>query len=105
MPARSGRLEKRIPQAIPVEISALQDQAATERPYTENVCSSGARVLTHLPMQLNERLLIRSLSGELRAMARVVYCQRISGGRFAVGKEFLGVRAKWTSAPGTGASD
>jgi hypothetical protein len=57
------------------------------RTTTENVCSLGVRVLTERAMDLNERLMIRSLGGDLRTLARVVYCQRLPDGRFAVGLE------------------
>jgi len=90
MPERSGRLEKRIRLAAPVEISSLQNQAATERTTTENFCSLGMRILTQRARELNERLWIRSLDGDLRTLARVVYCQRLPGGRFGVGLQFQG---------------
>lgn len=95
MPVRSGRLERRIRLAVPVEISPLMDPSATERASTENVCSLGVRVLTQRPKALDERFMVRSLVGDLRAMARVVYCQWLSDGRFGVGMQFLGIGAKW----------
>lgn len=91
---RSGRLEKRIRLAVPVEISALQDPTATEFASTEDVCSIGARILTDQPKGRNERLVIRSLRGYLRAQGRVVYCERLSNGRFAVGINLVGMRVK-----------
>src|SRR5713101_9206396 len=87
MPARSGRLEKRIRLAVPVQISSLLDPAATERTTTENVCSLGIRIFTQRPRDLNERLMISSLVGDVRTLARVVYCQRVAENRFAVGLE------------------
>lgn len=96
MPVRSGRLEKRIQMAVPVEISTPQDPSATERTSTENVCSLGVRVLTMRPKKLNERLIIRLLPGDLRTLARVVYCQRISDKRFGVGMQFVGIGPKWS---------
>src|SRR2546430_6931197 len=74
MPARSGRLEKRIRLAVPVQIARLLDPATAERTTTENVCSLGMRGLTQRARELNERLMISSLVGDLRALARVVYC-------------------------------
>lgn len=93
MPLRSGRLEKRAQLAVPVRISSLVEPGS-ERSTTENVCPSGLRIVTQKPRSLNERLLIQSLDGELRTMARVVYCQCLSDGRFAVGLEFQEV-ANW----------
>ena len=80
--------------AVPVEVSSLQDPTTTEVASTEDVCSIGARVLTQQPKGRNERLVLRSLTGDLRAHARVVYCQSLSNGRFAVGLHFVGMRVK-----------
>jgi len=104
MPARSGRLEKRIRLAVPVHISSLQDPAAEERTTTENVCSLGMRVLTQRARQLNERLMISSLVGDLRTLARVVYCQRLPNGRFCVGLQFQDVAANWARNFSTGSA-
>ena len=87
MPARSGRLEKRIRLAVPVQISSPLEPAATERTTTENVCSLGIRILTQRARDLNERLMISSPVGDLRTLARVVYCQRVAENRFAIGLE------------------
>ena len=87
MSERSGRLEKRIRLAVPVEILSPQNPAAAERATTENVSSLGIRVLTQRARDLNERLMISSLVGDLRTLARVVYCQRVAENRFAVGLE------------------
>jgi hypothetical protein len=88
MSVLSGRPEKRIRLAVPVEIYSLQDPSATERTSTEDVCSLGARVLTHRNKELNERLMIKSLADDLRTLARVVYSQRLNDGRFGVGLQF-----------------
>ena len=82
----------------------MLDPDAEERTTTENVCSLGIRVLTEHARQLDERLMIRSLKGNLRRLARVVYCQRLPDGHFAVGLQFQGGAVKWTgesTAPGT----
>ena len=103
MPARSGRLEKRIRLAVPVQISSLQDPAAAEQTTTENVCSLGMRVLTQRARQLNERLMISSLVGDLRTLASVVYCQRLLDGRFGVGLQFQGQVVNWSKGSMAGA--
>jgi hypothetical protein len=96
MPAGSGRLEKRIRVAVPVEITSLQYTSANERTTTENVCSLGIRVLTQNARELNERVMIQSLVGDLRTLARVVYCQRLPDGHFGVGLQFQGVAVNWS---------
>lgn len=105
MPVRSGRLEKRIRLAVPVQISTLLEPAATERTATENVCSLGIRILSQRARGLNERLMISTLMGNLRTPARVVYCQRLPDGRFAVGLQFQGVDVSWPKDWLSGATD
>lgn len=105
MPPRSGRLEKRIRLAVPVQISSVLDPAATERTTTENVCSLGLRILTQRARELNERLMINSLMGDLHTLARVVYCQRLPDGRFGVGLQFQGVAVNGPKNSPAGATD
>lgn len=94
MPVRSGRVEKRVRLSVPVEISTLQDPITTEHTSTEDVCSIGVRVVSQRHRQRDERLLVRSSLKNLQALARVVYCQKLSKGRFAVGLQFVGMRVK-----------
>jgi hypothetical protein len=103
MPQRSGRLEKRIRLEVPVQISSLRDPSATEQTTTENVCSLGVRILTRRAWELNERLYIKSLDGDGRTLARVVYCQRLGDGRFGIGLQFQGVTANWSRGSLAGA--
>jgi hypothetical protein len=98
MPVRSGRLEKRISVAIPVQISSPLDPATTERTITENVCSLGIRIFAQRARDLNERLMISSVVGDLRTLARVVYCERLPDGRFGVGLQFQGMAVKWPNS-------
>ena len=90
MPSRSGRLEKRVQLAAPVQISSPQDPSASERTTAENISSLGIRVLAQRPRKPNERLVIRSLEGNSRTFVRVVYCQRLLDGRYAIGLQFQG---------------
>ena len=104
MPLGSGRLEKRIEVSIPLQISTILDPDAAEQTTTENVCSLGMRILTGHARQLNERLMITSLRDNMRRLARVVYCQRLPDGHFAVGLQFQGNAVKWakeSASPGT----
>jgi hypothetical protein len=85
---RSGRLEKRTNLAISVRICSLQEPTEPERTITENICSLGVRVLASQPREFNERVLIHSADGDIQTQARVIYCQPLSDGRFAIGLEF-----------------
>jgi hypothetical protein len=92
---RSGRLEKRTPLAVPLQVSSLQDSTAIERTTTENVSSLGIRAVMRRPRELDERLIVKSPGGVLQTLARVVYCQRLSDGRFGVGFQFLQKATNW----------
>src|SRR6202035_3114374 len=104
MAMRSGRFEKRIEVAVPLQISSILDPETAERTRTENVCSLGVRVLTEQARELDERLMIRSLRGDLQRLARVVYCQRLPDGHFAVGLQFQGGSVKWAGEAASSAS-
>jgi len=83
--------------AIPLQISTILDPKGAEQITTENVCSLGIRAVTDHAREQNDRLMISSLKGDMKRLARVVYCQRLSDGHFAVGLEFQGGGVKWAS--------
>jgi hypothetical protein len=105
MASKAGRLEKRIRLALPVEIASIQNPSARERATTENVCSLGARVLAQHTMQPNERVRFNSLAGDMRTMARVVYCQRLPDGRFGIGLQFQEAGINWPNDSSVGDTD
>jgi hypothetical protein len=83
----NGRSEKRIARIMSVEV-CLQDEAKlNERTLTENVSAHGARVLMEQKLQPGQRVLVNSTKEGMRLQARIIYCQRVSEGRFAVGLE------------------
>lgn len=95
MRENSGRIEKRIVVSLPIEVASLQDPASSERTLTENVSPLGVRALLRRARDRNERVIVTSLASNEQAPARVVYCQRLSGGGFAVGLEFQGTFPEW----------
>jgi len=105
MPIRYGRFEKRTRLAVPVQISSLQDPFTTERTTTENISSVGVRVFVQQPREPNGRLLIKSLDGQLQTHARVVYCQRLSDGRYGIGLEFQAKAINWPTGSLAGTAD
>ena len=83
----NGRSEKRIARIVSVEV-CLQDEAKLkERTLTENVSAHGARVLMEQKLQPGQRVLVNSAKEGMRLQAQIIYCQRVSEGRFAVGLE------------------
>lgn len=97
MPTRSGRLEKRTKLAIPVRISSLWDPAVIERTTTENISPLGIRVVVSRHRDMNEPLVVISPDGNLQTQARVVYCQALSDGQFALGLQFRQETSVWGS--------
>ena len=90
-----GRREKRILQRFVVLLSNGTLPVVAECASTENISVNGARVRTVRPWKPDTRVLVKSPLGELRAEARVVYCQTLRNTTFAVGLEFLGHADAW----------
>lgn len=95
MLAQSGRVEKRLRLAVPVQISSVLDATLTEQTTTENVSSRGIRILTQRAMELKDRRWVKSIDGDLQTLAHVVYCQRLTEGCFGVGLQFQGETVNW----------
>ena len=92
-----GRREKRSPKRLVVLLSNGTEPVVAECASTENVSDNGARVRTVRPWKQDTRVLVKSSLGELRARARVVYCQTLPDGTFAVGLEFLARTDAWVT--------
>ena len=90
----SDRLENRIPMMVAVNISGREPGLGTETTFTENVSSRGARVSSIRRWRCNDRVEIKSLPGDFRALARVAYCRPQSSG-FVIGLEFLEPIGRW----------
>ena len=91
----NGRSEKRIARTESVEV-CLQDQTRlNERSLTENVSAHGARVLMEQKLQPGQRVLVSSPKEGMHSQARIIYCQRVSERRFAVGLELTGRVEMW----------
>jgi len=95
MHIQTGRNEKRIARTVAVELSRLDASPPGETTFTENVSPYGARVWTKRRCQPEERVLLSSPETGLHTQARIVYCQRVSEGRFAVGLELSGGVEVW----------
>jgi hypothetical protein len=91
------RTEDRIPMKITVDLSSLDVRTPAQEGVTENVSPRGARVLTSRPWKPNERLNVRSLLGNFRSRARVVYCVPVDNDQFAVGLQLFAAAGKWRS--------
>jgi PilZ domain-containing protein len=89
------RLEERLPLTVRVDLCSLDIRKPVQECVTENVSAHGARVVSRKPCKLNDRLNLRSLYGDFRARARVVYCERQGTDSFAVGLQLLATAGHW----------
>jgi hypothetical protein len=94
------RSEARIPMEVGVHISGHLTLPGTETTFTENVSSRGARVLSTRRWKINDRLVITTLAGSFRSIARVAYCQNVPQAGFAIGLEFVECSGTWFVANG-----
>jgi hypothetical protein len=90
----SDRLENRIPMTVAVHLAGREPGLGVETTFTENVSSRGARVSSIRRWRCNDKLEIKSLPGDFRALARVAYCRPQSSG-FVIGLEFLEPTGRW----------
>jgi PilZ domain len=89
------RTEDRTPMKITVDLSSLDVRTPAQEGITENVSPRGARVLTSKPWKPNDRLNVRSLLGNFRSRARVVYCVPVDAGQFAIGLQLFATAGNW----------
>ena len=97
MDLASKRTEDRTPMKITVDLSSLDVRTPAQEGVTENISPRGARVLTRRPWKPNERLNLRSLLGNFRSRARVVYGVPVDNNQFAVGLQLFAAAGKWRS--------
>jgi len=95
MPDPAGRSENRNSLTVAVELYSLDSHTPAQRGFTQNVSPRGARVVTGRSWQPNDRLHIKSLRGNLRSNARVVYCQPLADDSFAIGLELVTPAGNW----------
>ena len=89
------RSEKRVPMEVGVRITGHEAIPGTETTFTQNVSPNGARVLSTRPWKTNDRMVISTMTGSFRAMARVAYCTVTAESNFAVGVEFIEPKGRW----------
>jgi hypothetical protein len=95
MQTLAHRSEERIPLAVRVDLCSLDMRRRAHEGITENISGHGARVVSSQPCKPKERLNLRSLRGEFRARAHVVYCEPAGPQVFAIGLQLVAVTGKW----------
>lgn len=94
-----GRMEKRLPIAVVVRLTRLQDQPADaeEMTHTDNISPHGARVVSSRPWQIGEEAQVPCLNEEIAICGKVVYCQKFPDDRHFIGLNFQGCRVTWST--------
>jgi len=94
----NGRSEKRIARTVSVEVCLQDEPKLNERMLTENVSAHGARVFMERKLRAGQQVLVSLPKEGLQSQARIVYCQRVSEKRFAVGLELTRRVELWSKA-------
>jgi hypothetical protein len=90
-------MEERVCVKLAVDLAAVNVHSTSQQGVTENVSPRGARVVTSRPWQLHEHVNVRSLLGTLRSRGRVIYCQPLAKGSYAIGLELFVKVGEWTA--------
>jgi len=97
MQTAAHRAEERVPIKVVVDMASLDIRLPAQEGVTENVSARGARVVTSKPWHSDDRLNVRSLLGDFRSRARVVYCEPLKNGCYAVGLQLFAAVGSWRS--------
>lgn len=95
MQVTSGRMEGRSRTTVAVELSSLSKPPVFEITSTENISTHGARIVTKSNWPAHKPVSLKSLQGDLRSQARIVYCESLYENKFAVGVELVSPRGSW----------
>jgi hypothetical protein len=91
----NGRSERRVARTVSLDACLPAAPKLSERLLTENVSAHGARAFVKERLQPGVQLLIRLPEEGVWSQARIVYCQRVSERRFALGLELTGRIDLW----------
>jgi hypothetical protein len=101
MEVQSGRVDKRLPIAVPMWLTSFQHPGPFEKAVSENVSAAGARIIVTGRWQPNDSVVILCSPGCI-ANAQVVYIQPLAtdGTQFAVGLRLQNAAEGWPVKPG-----
>jgi len=99
-----GRKQPRTRDRFLAQILSVLDPMLTELAAVENVSSHGSRLVTERLWEPGAHVILNSSTGNVWARARVVYCQSVGAGAFAVGLDFLTQTSDWQARSDPSAS-
>lgn len=83
-----ARRDERQDREFKVWLSLGSEPMFADLASTENVSSCGVRVQTELMWKPNTRVFVKLPKGGVWTRARIAYCQRLKGKKYALGLEF-----------------
>ena len=95
MPTDGQRIQKRTTATVSLQVSSAKQPFITELAFTENVSLHGVRVVTGRAWKPGECVIVKSYHGSIQSRARVVYCNRLTEKRYAVGLELHSAVGTW----------
>jgi PilZ domain len=93
-----GRMERRLPIVVVVRL-ALAERAGSEgeeRTYTDNISAHGAHIFSRHPWQLGDQVRVTPVNEESTAYGKVVYCHKLTDGRYNIGVAFQDHPVTWS---------
>jgi len=105
MQMKLGRFERRQPREISMTMSNLKPPVVHETAVSENVSPGGFRLLSNYARNRNDIVEVTLQNTRHQRLARVVYCQKLSDGRFGIGLELLGDPFDWAEEISPGVPD
>ncbi|PYT60771.1 MAG: hypothetical protein DMG35_10545 [Acidobacteria bacterium] len=94
-PVPTRRSEKRIAKILAAELWRPDESVPQERTFTENVSPRGVRVTAVQRWQPGTRVLLTFPQNGIQSQGRIVYCQRVESGNFALGLELPWQVQRW----------
>lgn len=83
-----GRRERRMACGVGARLEALVEPFIDDTAWIENASRRGARVISTRRWTADAPVVLKSFDGMFDWASRIVYCERLADGRFAVGLEF-----------------
>ena len=96
----NGRIEKRLPIAIVVQLGpGAQDgpAGAVELTYTENVSAHGVCLVSRNAWRPGERVRVTSFKERIELRGKVVHCRKCDADRYAIGLTFPEQEVTWST--------
>ena len=95
----NGRMDKRLPIAIVVQLASIQDdrEDASDLTYTENVSAHGVCLVSRRPWHRGELAQVTSFKEQIGLRGKVIHCRKFGAERYYVGLTFQGQEVTWST--------